>query len=900
MIIVRPSNLLCEYSINPIDVSRAHPVLSWNLQELDMGSKQSAYRILVASDKELIKEETADIWDSGEVESADCSCTYQGKTALLSMQTYYWKVRIRCGGIWSEYSQPAVFETALLDSQLWQGRWIGMPNDSRAVGMFRTDQRLDCKVEQARIYLASDGYVQLWVNGNKVGNDFLDPANADHNEHVFYRTYDITSYLQKGDNAIGVMMGHGWSKHPRFLLQGYIWLENGERISVQSNFQDWIFLISPILSATIYSGEIYNANYERPEWNLPGDAFYQRYQKRRWNIFSDNLPVKESDNEEQYQEFGHAYYDVMELPAPEGALVGQTIEPIREIEYLKPVSMIHLSEGGFVFDFGQNFAGVIRIRLSGKQYTQIKIQYSEILNDNHTLNMEYLRVSDPTYPFPMQCDQYILKGTEEEFYQPMFTYHGFRYVSVEGITGELKQEDVVGVVMHSDVEQIGTFDCSNELINKIQKSILWTERSNLYSIPTDCCQRSERQGWLNDLTARAEASVFNFNLNRFYEKFMQDIADTQDPVSGAIADTAPFRRGNRPADPVSSSFLILGDLLYTHYGNIRPIREHYDSMKKWTEFLGRISRGGIVTFSIYGDWASPIEQCCHNGIYSPISAITPGDFVSTGYYYLDLSLMAKFARLLGKDEDQQRFLQEKEKIKQVILRQYRDPQTLGYAGGSQGANVFALYLGIVPQEEIPTVVNLIVADIESNENHLTTGNLMTKYLPEILTEYGHVDAAFRLVTQTTYPSWGYMIEQGATTIWERWEYETGYGMNSHNHPMYGSISAWFYRYLAGITPLMPNFSKIKIKPYIPQQLQYVKGSVKTYAGTVVSNWEKIDGGIRFDICIPNGTEAEILLPAGSSQPVVTGDVEKGLRPISAEEGYIGFSAVGGKYCFYLK
>ena len=234
-------------------------------------------------------------------------------------------------------------------------------------------------------------------------------------------------------------------------------------------------------------------------------------------------------------------------------------------------------------------------------------------------------------------------------------------------------------------------------------------------------------------------------------------------------------------------------------------------MKQWTDFLGRISRNGVIAFSMYGDWASPIHNCFHNDMYSPMSAITPGDFVSTGYYYLDLLLMEKFAGLLEKNEDQKRFSLEKEQVKQALLNRYRDPQTLGYAGGSQGANVFALYLDIVPKEEIQTVVELIVKDIEENGNHLTTGNLMTKYLPEILTEYGHVDAAFRLITQTTYPSWGYMIEQGATTIWERWEYETGYGMNSHNHPMYGSISAWFYRYLSGITPMKPNFSKIKIK-----------------------------------------------------------------------------------------
>lgn len=335
-------------------------------------------------------------------------------------------------------------------------------------------------------------------------------------------------------------------------------------------------------------------------------------------------------------------------------------------------------------------------------------------------------------------------------------------------------------------------------------------------------------------------------------------------------------------------------------------------MKKWTDFLGRISRDGIVSFSLYGDWASPIKNCFHNEMYSPISAITPGDFVSTGYYYLDLQLMKKFAKLLEKSEDETYFGEESEKVRNALLKKYRDPQTLGYAGGSQGANVFALYLGIVPQDEIQAVVDMIVQNLAENDYHLTTGNLMTKYLPEMLTEYGNVDAAYRVVTQTTYPSWGYMIEKGATTIWERWEYETGYGMNSHNHPMYGSISAWFYRYLAGITPLKAGFAKTRIKPYIPSDLQYVKASIDTYAGRIISNWEKTNKGICFDICIPNGTEAEIYLPVHKSQTVITENgmllgaeyVTEGnpqeIRLIDEAEDGIGFSVFGGQYRFYVK
>lgn len=853
-------HLLCDYMTSPIGVCRPRPFFSWTMMQTGPTERQTGYRLLIASAEEILAQDRGNIWDSGRVDAYQHGCFYAGAAPLTSCTAYYWKVQIRTQEGWSAFSQPAFFRTALLDPALWTSCWVGLPSETRAVGLFRLEQRIDEAVESAVVYLASNGYAQLWINGGRQAEEYLEPANADFRRRVYYRTYDVTDRLQAGDNVFGVRLGQGWSAHPRFMLQVHLRLKDGRERWIRPGCRDWVCLVSPILSATIYSGEVYNAGYERPGWCTPGADFAARYPRRRWSLFSDYLPAKEEDNPAQYREYGAASYDVVELPAPGGELTGQTVQPIRETGRIAPVSVERLESGEYIVDFGQNFAGVAEVTLSGRPHALVKLQYSEILNEDHTLNMDYLRVSDPHYPLPMQCDQWYLRGEGREHYRPEFTYHGFRYLSISGDIDPVSREDVTGIVLHTDVPQTGRFSCSDTLINQIHRNILWTERSNLHSIPTDCCQRSERQGWLNDLTARAEESVFNFDLNRLYEKFLQDIEDGQDPFSGAIADTAPFRRGNCPADPVCSSYLILCELLYRHYGNIRPIRERYDSMKKWVDYLGRISRDGRLSFSLYGDWASPVAYCQHNHISSPISDITPGDFVSTGYYYMDLRLMERFARLLAKSEEAEAFAERAGQVREV-LQQYYDPAAGVYAGGSQGANTLALYLEIVPEQEIPRVVSALEADVEAHDFHVTTGNLMTKYIFEVLTRYGCVDTAYRLITQTTYPSLGYMVEKGATTVWERWEYETGYGMNSHNHPMYGSVGAWFYRYLLGITPLEPGFLRIGICPYPPTQLSYAEGSVDTVAGRVSVAWERQGKDIRYSLTIPDGTEAAVSLPA---------------------------------------
>lgn len=899
--------LQCEYKENPIGIDIKTPRFLWKTLN-DESKRQIAYRVSVSSCDDFAKQSINDVWDSGIISCDLCTCDYSG-IELRSSERYFWRVSL-CDneGVWHISNEIAFFEMGLLDDTQWSGRWIGSPTPERYVSLFRRIATLDKKVIKARAYLATAGFSELWINGSKIGVNVLDPSNTDYSKRLLYVTYDITENLNTGENAIGIMLNNGWASHARFLIQINVWYDDGSQNSVYSEFSEWVMIVSPIVSATIYSGEVYNTEYERPEWNLPTGEFAAKYHKEYWRVFCDQLPRTRNDNPSQYDQYANAFFDVMELPAPGGRLESQIIEPIKVIDTIKPESVIKTVDNSYLYEFEQNFAGWIRLEIEGVKGTVITIKYSEILNDDGTINMEYLRVSDPSYPLPMQTDIFILKGDGIEVYEPRFTYHGFKYVSIAGISEPIALDKVTGMVVHSSVSRSGFFECSDPLLNRLQKMIIWTERSNLYSIPTDCPQRSERHGWLNDLTARSEEAVYNFNLKLFFSKFVNDIKDTQDSFSGAISDTAPFRRGNYPADPVSSSYLILPDLLYMHYGDERQIRDHYEGMKKWTEFLLRNSHEGIISYSLYGDWASPIKLCHHNGFESPVSSITPGYFVSSAYLYYNVTLILKFAEILMKEEDIKYFSILKKNLKHNFNHVFLNSESANYANGSQGANVLALYLDIVPKKLLKNVVANIVEDIEKNDYHLTTGNLTTKYVFEVLSMYGKVDVAYKLAIQTTYPSWGFMMANGATTIWERWEHATGYGMNSHNHPMYGSIGAWFYKYLAGISPVEPGYKVFQIKPYIPEGMNSASATIETIYGSIVSSWEIIETSLLVKITVPCGTLAFVHIPTNKkSDKIYCNEIlvfdesflqsDNDIIAITSDEQFAVFEVKQGNYNF---
>jgi alpha-L-rhamnosidase len=635
----------------------------------------------------------------------------------------------------------------------------------------------------------------------------------------------------------------------------------------------------PITSNSIYDGERYDARLEMLGWNTPEFDIYESAAK------------------------GQEWRPAISVEEPGGKLVSQTMEPIKVVMDLEPVKLSNPSPGVYVYDFGQNISGWVRLDVEGPRDTVVTMKFSELIYENGTINRENLRTAEA-------ADTYILKGSGIEVYEPRFTYHGFRYVQIEGFPGEPKLDTVLARVVRSAVETTGSFKCSNELINRIQNCAVWTEADNLMGVPTDCPQRDERLGWLNDATVRTEEAFYNFKLINLFKKWEQDIADTQGKNTGVIADTAPFYRfGRKPADPVCISYLIIPWLTYLYYGDKKVLEVNYEGMKKWVEYLSDNSEDYITTYSTYGDWASPLTQSVEGSAGAgAISAKTPGELMSTGFYYYSAFLMSKIAEVLGFKADGKHFEQLADFIKEAFNKKFLNKEQSYYATNNQASNVFPLYLGIVPEEHKQAVINHIVKDVmENNNGHLTTGNLCSRYIMDVLTEAGRIDVAYTLATQTTYPSWGYMIENGATTIWERWEYVTTgelCAMASHNHPMYASISAWFYKMLAGInvSEKGAGFKEIIIKPYIPEELDFVEASIKTVRGVIKSNWTKTQDGISMNISVPFNCSALIYVPVkDKTKSVILEGADVIWNSIkfeaSSEDNYVVLKVESGTYSF---
>lgn len=860
-------DLRCENLINPIGIDAPSPRLSWRVVSQDRGAFQKAFRILISSSIKNAQAEKADILDTGFIQSSDFyyDCV---KTEFASRSEYFWTVQILDEKDNLIKSDMAQFETAFYEPSLWQGKYIGLAIASAGVIQFRRRVFIKKNVLKARVYLAAGGFAELWLNGRRITQNVLEPANTDYNKHVYYNTYDVTDALLNGEyNALGVRLSGGWAGHGRFLFQAYINYEDGSEESIFSEFGPWLASLSEITLAALYAGEYVNPIYEMPEWNQPGDEFEKKYPVKPLGLYSFGQPEKLSQMGKNFKDYYKVCYQAMELPALGGKIMAQPLEPIRVLDEVKPVSVKRLGESSdYIFDFGQNFTGVCKLRVKGRKGHKITIEHTELLNKDGTPNMLYLRIAEPNYPYAMQTDVYYLKGGGKyEEFMPRFTYHGFRFAVIRNMPYEPSLDDLTGFEVRSDVADIGKFTSDSDMLNWMQEAIMWTEKGNLHGIPTDCPQRAERQGWLNDMTARSEGAVYNLDLQLLYKKWARDITDTQESLSGAIGDTAPMRRGNMPADAVVSSYLLVPYLIMQHYGDARAIEENYQGMKGWTDYLLRNSNDGIAVYSLYGDWAGPETKAFCKG--SPVSYITPGYFFSSGFNYMNSRLMAYFAQLLGKNSDAEHYKKQAERVADSMNRHFFDEKSANYATGSQGCNVFALKLGIVPENYAQRVADNIAADVIKEDYHLTTGNIATKYLPEVLSEYGYSDIAMRLMEQTTYPSWGYMRAKGATTIWERWEYATGFAMNSHSHPMYGSVTAWFYKYLAGISAVEPGFKKIKIRPYMPDSLNKAEGEINTPYGAVSSGWEKDESGYILRARVPASCEAEIILPGGAKMRV---------------------------------
>ena len=835
---VEVSALKADYEINPLGIDRI-PQFSWEISGNYDGVRQSAYRILIATSPELLAEGDADVYDSGKVASSASTAVSFSEIPFQSRTRYYWKVKIWDGaGVESPWSETAYYETALLHSSDWLSGWIGyVPGMPGRVLYFKGTQASDKEVAKARAYISGLGFYELHINGKKVGDCVLDPAQSTYSKRVYYRTYDITDNLVKGANSFVVPVAPGWLGTPRLRIQVEITYADGSQETMTSDrFRSVI--TGPLMYSTVFDGEIYDARLENPDIYKPGVPPGLMNKQWAWAHNTDD---------------------------PVGEMVAQRVEPIRIVEEIVPKLVAEPAEGSYVFDAGRNLAGWASISTSGPAGTEVRMRFAETLYDDGRVNQENLRNAKAE-------DTYILKGEGVETWEPAFTYHGFRYVQIDGLPSRPADGDVMIKVVRSDVAATGEFSCSNPLLNDIFRLVWNTEASNMHSVPTDCPQRDERMGWLNDMTARLESSMYNFDMSRFYPKFVTDITDTQDE-HGTITCVAPFRFGMRPADPVSASYLILAEKCYEFYGDRQVIEANYDAMKKWTDYLLSRSEDGILEYSYYGDWCPPRDYLMDpNG--SGVSRDTPGALMSTGYLYYCSRLISKMAGLLGLDDDAAKYAGIADKVREAFNRRFWDEEAGGYGSNNQACNSFAIYLGMPSDEMRARALENLVEDVKAHDYHLTTGNLCTKYLLEVLSEYGHEDAAYRIATQTTYPSWGFMLSKGATTIWERWEYLTGDAMNSHNHPMMGSIGSWFYKYLLGIVPDFedPGFSTFTIDPRYPDGLDYAKGSLQTVKGKISVDWERKGRSVSLKVTVPGNATAVVYVP-GKDMPVTVGSGE---------------------------
>lgn len=864
-------DLRCEYLENPLGIDIVTPRLSWKLNTEENNFKQKAYRILVASNQQKLSDNIGDIWDSEIVLSDKSNQVKFAGSELASRQKVFWKV-----GVWDQqnenpsWSEISTWEMALLNLADWKARWIGKEEEQRAeVGKknstmyFRKSIDVEGDIKKARVYITGLGYYELYINGKKVGDHVLAPnqtnydtrqENSFENERVanmstriLYETFDISQYLHEGKNVAVVILGNGWyyrterdeflsmySNLPRFIAQ--IEIENSDKKQVVVSDESWKTGIGPIVENSIYYGEVYDARLEEPDLNSNG------FDDRKW----ENSKV---------------------VRTPEGKLRAQMSEPDRVVGTIQAVSMSTLREGVYRYDFGTMFSGWVKLKVSGEKGTKLKLNFFE---DNGN-----------TYE---QTDTYILRGDGVEVWEPHFTWHSFRYVEVTGSPTLLTLDNLEGRMVNTDIKLAATFNCSNYLFNRILSDYQKTQLGNIHGgVPSDCPHR-ERRGYTGDGQISAQAAIYSFNTQSFYTKWINDIADAQNKKTGYIPNTVPYQGGGG-GTPWGSAYIIIPWYMYLYYGDIAIIEQHYDGMKQYIKYLAaQTDNEGLIVENELGEWVPPT------------STKIPPSFVSSAYYYYDLTLMAEMAKVLAKETDVALFLKTMEGTKQAFNKRYYNPEKFSYSIGWQGSNVFPLAFGMVQKTQIKDVFNTLANHVEVNtKGHFDTGMMGTPYLLEVLTKYGRPDLAYSVMNRRDFPSFGYNIERGATSLWETWS-----GKDSHSHPMFGSVCAWFFQGVVGINPdpENPGFKHTIIKPNVVDELDFANATYTSVYGDITSNWEYKNGVLKLLVEIPANSTASVFIPGNNIDDVSSNT--SAVKFIGVEDEFLHYEISSGKYTFISK
>lgn len=817
---VQPVRLRTEYLDEPLGIGTSSPRFTWEYAGEDESFLPSRSEIYIGTDPDHLT-------------------LYTEGAPLDSYTRYYWTVKV-----WDAEGRPcqsagiASFETACLDASDWTACWITDRQDKEyePAPLFRKTFSVTRPVRQARLYIASAGYHECFINGQRVGDNYLDPGYTHFDKRILYVTHDVTSLLGEGENALAAVLGNGWyneqsiavwnfhearwRNRPRMMAELRLTYTDGTVETIGTD-ASWRTATGPYTYNNIYSGDKYDARLEEEEWKNAAfdDASWQ--------------PVV-----------------VVEAPAP--VLAAQQMPGIRATEELKPVRMQAFNDRLYVYSFVKNISGLCRLKVKGEAGTRITLKHGELLKSDGRLEQGNIDVYyHPVKPDEVfQTDVFILKGTgEEEIFVPSFTYHGFQYVEVESTQPvALTEENLTALFLHTDVQPVGRFTCSDPLLTKIWDATMQAYRSNLHSIPTDCPQR-EKNGWTADAHVAIDLGLLGFDGITLYEKWLDDIADNQRDSIGDISGIIPssgWGYGEWPGPVWDAVMFIIPDALYRYYGDTHSIEKIYPTLLRYLDYLKGKEKDGFLTFGL-GDW-----------VYW--KATTNNEYTSTAYYYLDYTLMARFAELLGKDATPYR--QKAAQLKEAINRKFFDPSTGRYAEGTQTAQALALYLGLVPEGKEQQVADRLHDVVAGNGYFLDFGLIGSKTVPAMLTRYGYVEDAMRMITQTEAPSWGYWVQtMGYTTLPETWTLSPKFNDASLNHVFMGDVSAWMMNQLAGINqdPAQPGFRHIRITPHFVKDLDWAEGEYHSVRGRILSRWERDEDQVNLTVIVPVGCTAEVLV-----------------------------------------
>lgn len=884
-------HLLTEYRVNPLGIDVVAPRLSWQMQTEREGAKQIAFQVLAASDPTKLIPGQADLWDSGKVDSDQSVHVVYGGSALRSRQRVYWQIMV-----WDETgatttSEVAWFELGLLERSDWKAAWIGSalrggPRSPLPAPYLRKTFTLPQAVRSAQLYVTALGIYECSINGQPVGDDMLNPGWTDYHKRVRYQVYDVTALLHHGENALGAILGDGWAvghlawnhrqnyvDRPQLLAQLEVTLSDGTTSTIATD-STWKQHFGPILHNDLLMGEEYDARLEIPGWDKAG--------------FDDSK-----------------WYSVQTFADLGMKLVGTNGPTVKRIEELKPISPA-VDKSSFInrshiFDLGQNMVGRIRFTGSAPANTTITLRYAEVLNPDGSLYTTNLRSARVT-------DYYTFKDDQEVIWEPKFTFHGFRYVELANYPGEVTADTITGIVLHSEMPQTGTFECSEPLLNQLQHNILWGQKGNFLDVPTDCPQRDERLGWTGDIQVFVRTAAYNMDVAGFMTKWMDDVEDSQNEY-GMVPPVVPQVKSFPLPDggPAwADAAVICPWTIYLCYGDTRILETSYPTMERFMQFLEASSPGYIRCAPEYEGWPGFSD-------WLSINANTPRDLIGTAFFAYDARLMAQIADVLGKPDDVARYQKLFEDVKAAYQGRYlhgsklpaittppsearrRMDEADAISRGNlkmqdfgkvdskvynselftptQTAFVLGLHFDLLPEVMRPQAATELVADIARRGGHLSTGFVGAPYLPHVLSGNQQVDTAYALLHQTSWPSWLYSVTLGATTIWERWDgwtQDRGYqdpAMNSFNHYAYGSIGAWMYNTIAGIEidPAQPGYKHIVLRPQPGGGLTHARGTLKTLYGEIVSEWKLENGQFHWIVVVPPNTSATLHIP-GREQP----------------------------------